>query len=147
MTGDARNLEQIITAVIDCGFSIHDRLGPGMLESSYEVLLEALLAKRGLRVQRQKPISLKFDEITINDAYRVDMLVEDMLIIELKSVDQLVPLHSKQLLTYLRATGLPVGLLMNFGGVLFKTGVKRVLNNRSDYVAPISTAPWHKPSA
>ena len=142
---DTHDLEKLITIAIDCGFSIHNKLGPGLLESAYEVLLEALLVKRGLSVHRQMPISLTFDDITITDAYRVDLLVEGLLIIELKSIDQVLPLHGKQLLTYLRATGLPVGLLMNFGGVLFKDGVKRILNNRSDYVAAIETAPWHKP--
>ncbi len=136
MKPDKPDIEQLIALVIDCGFTIHNRLGPGLLESAYEQLLIALLQKRGLSVTRQQPISLHFDELTIHGVYRVDLVVEQKLIIELKSVEQLLPVHSKQLLTYLRVTNLPVGLLLNFGSALFKDGAKRVINNRSDYVAP-----------
>ena len=95
-----------------------------------------LLAKRGYSTERQKPIRLCFDDIIIEDAYRVDLLVEGQLILELKSVEKLAPVHSKQLLTYLRITGLPVGLLLNFGEYLFKDGIRRIINNQSDYLAP-----------
>jgi GxxExxY protein len=141
----ASSIEKLISDAIDCGFSLHSNLGPGLLESAYEVLLEALLRKRGYCVERQKPISLQFEDISIQDVYRVDLLVEKQLIIELKSIEQIAPVHSKQLLTYLRVTGLPVGLIMNFGGALFKDGVKRIINNRSDYVAAIENATWHRP--
>lgn len=144
MTEGAFDIEKVITDAIDTGFLIHDRLGPGLLESAYEVLFEALMIKRGYRVERQRPISLQFDGLLLPDVYRVDIIVEGRLIVELKSAEQLAPVHSKQLLTYLRVTGLPVGLLMNFGGVLFKDGVKRIINNRSDYVAAIETASWHR---
>lgn len=144
MSDGAFDLERVISDVIDCGFKLHSTLGPGLLESAYEILLEALLIQRGYAVERQKPISLNFQDLLIHDVYRVDMLVEGRLILELKSVEQLAPVHSKQLLTYLRVTGLPIGLIMNFGGALFKSGVRRIINNRSDYVAAIEHAPWHR---
>jgi GxxExxY protein len=145
MGGTIYDIEELISIAIDCGFAIRNRLGPGLLESAYELLLEASLVRRGLRVERQAALSLDFDGILIEDVYRVDLLIERQLIIELKSVEQLLPVHRKQLLTYLRVKALPVGLLMNFGSALFKDGVKRVLNNRSDYVAAIESAPWHRP--
>jgi GxxExxY protein len=129
-------IESLITIAIDCGFQIHTDIGPGMLESAYEMLMAAALNERGLRVERQKPVELSYRGLNMPDAYRIDLLVEDQLIIELKSLEQLTGLHSKQLLTYLRLTQLPIGLLMNFGSALFKDGIKRVINNRSDYLAP-----------
>jgi GxxExxY protein len=134
-------LESIIADVIDCGLVIHERYGPGLLESAYEMLLIVMLEKRGHIVQRQKPISLRFDDIVIEDAYRVDLFIDKQLIVELKSVEQLAPVHSKQVLTYLRITGLPVGLLLNFGGNLFKDGIRRIINNKSLYVAPPKNKP------
>jgi GxxExxY protein len=136
LTERERDLERIIADAIDCGFAIHERLGPGLLESAYEQLLVQSLAKRGYRMERQKPIRLCFDDIVIEDAYRVDLLVDGQLIIKLKSVEKLAPVHGKQLLTYLRITGRPVGLLLNFGEYLFKSGIRRIINNQSDYVAP-----------
>jgi GxxExxY protein len=87
MTDEARGIEQLITASMDCGFAIHRALGPGLLESAYEILLAAARVKRGLRVERQKSIGLDFEGIRIDDVYRVDLLIEDQLIIELKSVE------------------------------------------------------------
>lgn len=134
MTDEAHDIEQLITVSMDCGFAIHRALGPGLLESAYEILLAAALVKRGLRVERQKSIGLDFEGIRIDDVYRVDLLIEDQLIIELKSVERLAPVHQKQLLTYLRITDKPLGLLMNFGEVLLMNGISRVINNRSSYV-------------
>jgi iron complex transport system substrate-binding protein len=121
---------------MDCGFAIRRALGSGLLESAYEVLMARALEKRGLRVEVQKPISLHFEDIRIDDVYRVDLLVENLLIVELKSVEQLAAVHKKQLLTYLRITGLPVGLIMNFGEAMLKDGIRRVINNQSTYTAP-----------
>jgi GxxExxY protein len=129
-------IEKIITDTIDCGFAIHSRLGPGLLESAYEQLLAQTLMARGHRVERQKPIALRFDDIIIEEAYRADLVVGGLLIVELKSVEQLAPVHTKQLLTYLRATESPVGLLLNFGQNLYKDGIRRVINNKSSYTAP-----------
>ena len=133
MGDDAHDIEQLITMAMDCGFAIHRALGPGLLESAYEALMAAALAKRGVSVERQKSIALDFEDIHIEDVYRVDLLIEDQLIIELKSVERLAPVHQKQLLTYLRITGRPLGLLMNFGDDLLMNGISRVINNRSNY--------------
>ncbi len=133
------DIERLIAVTIDCGLAIHDRFGPGLLESVYEQLLVRMLWKRGYRAERQQPIRLCFDDIVIEDAYRVDVLVEGRLIVELKSVEQLAPVHSKQVLTYLRIMDQPVGLLLNFGGAMFKDGIRRIINNRSSYVAPVRT--------
>lgn len=136
MTHRSPDIEELITIAMDCGFAIHRALGPGLLESAYEILMAQALQKRGLRVETQKPISLHFEDIRIDDVYRVDLLVENLLIIELKSVEQLAAVHKKQLLTYLRITGLPVGLMMNFGAAMLKDGIRRVINNQSAYAAP-----------
>jgi GxxExxY protein len=133
MTDNTHDIEHLVTVAMDCGFAIHRALGPGLLESAYEALMAAALAKRGIRVERQKSIGLNFDGIRIDDVYRVDLLIEDQLIIELKSVERLAPVHQKQLLTYLRITDRPLGLLMNFGEVLLMNGISRVINNRSSY--------------
>ncbi|MGL5837350.1 MAG: GxxExxY protein [Sphingorhabdus sp.] len=136
MIASQYDIEKIISDVIDCGFAIHNRFGPGLLESAYELLLIQMLMKRGYVVERQKAIALRFDNIVIEEAYRVDLLVAGQLIVELKSVEQLAPVHSKQLLTYLRISELPIGLLLNFGQNLFKDGIRRVINNKNPYIAP-----------
>ena len=130
------DIEQLAKAAIDCGFQVHQDIGPGLLEAAYEAFLAAALAERGLRVQTQTPVPVTYRGATIRDAFRVDLLVEGRLIIEVKSLERLAPVHSKQLLTYLRLMNLPLGLLMNFGADLFRDGLKRVINNRSDYLAP-----------
>jgi GxxExxY protein len=124
-----KDLEQFATAAVDCGFKIHKELGPGLLESVYEAILANSLARLGLLVERQKPLPICFDGIQMSEGYRVDLLIEGRLIVEIKSVERLVPVHGKQLLTYLRLAQQPLGLLMNFGGETFKEGVKRVANN------------------
>ena len=125
------DLEKLARAAVDCGFRIHKELGPGLLESVYEAILANALTRNGLTVERQKPLPISFDGVQINEGYRVDLLVERQLIIEVKSVERLVPVHGKQLLTYLRLADQPLGLLMNFGGETFKEGVRRVANNYS----------------
>ena len=114
---------------MDCGFRIHKKLGPGLLESVYEAILADGLSRSGLLVERQKPLPISFEGVEINEGYRVDLLVERSLIIEIKSVERLIPVHGKQLLTYLRLAKQPLGLLMNFGCETFKEGVRRVANN------------------
>jgi iron complex transport system substrate-binding protein len=122
------DLEEITRAVIDCGFQLHRELGSGLLESAYEILMAAAIADAGFRVVRQVPIGMTFRDIRVEDAFRIDLLVEDCLVIELKSVERLEPVHGKQLLTYLRLMNLPLGLLMNFGQPTFKEGLRRVAN-------------------
>lgn len=132
----SEDLEALVKVALDCGFHIHDEIGPGLLESAYEAFMAASLAERGVNVEVQKPIPVTYRGVVVRDAFRADLLLEGRLIVEIKSVERLAPVHSKQLLTYLRITEQPVGLLMNFGATLFRDGAKRILNNRSDYVAP-----------
>ena len=135
---EQHDIEALAKVAIDCGFQLHDEIGPGLLEAAYEAFLAASLAERGLRVEVQKPAPVTYRGAVIREAFRIDLLVEGMLIIEVKSLERIAPVHSKQLLTYLRLMNLPVGLLMNFGSHLFRDGLKRVINNRSDYLAPPS---------
>lgn len=125
------NVETIATIAIDCGLKIHQQLGPGLLESAYEAVLAHSLEQRGLRVERQKLIPITFEGLTIEGGFRADILVEKKLLIELKSIDRLAPVHGKQVLTYLRFLELPVGLLMNFGGETFKEGLRRIVTNHT----------------
>lgn len=122
-----RTLEDLAREAVDCGFHIHRDLGPGLLESVYEAVLAASLAKRGLTVERQKPIDIEYDVMILREGFRIDLLIQDRLIIELKSVERLAPVHSKQLLTYLKLSRRPLGLLMNFGAATFREGVHRVV--------------------
>ena len=125
----------ITAEIVDAALAVHRRLGPGLLESVYEALLAASLQQRGLQAQRQQAITFEVDGIQFRDGLRVDLLVERRIIVELKSVEQLSPVHTKQLLTYLRVLELPVGLLINFGAATLKSGIRRVVNN---YLPPSS---------
>ena len=118
----------IANSVMDAAFLIHRELGPGLLESVYEVVLARQLIGKGLAVERQVPIPIRFQEIVFDEGFRADLFVERKVIIELKSVERLQPVHSKQVLTYLRLTGCRLGLLINFGENLLKDGFKRVAN-------------------
>ena len=119
---------EIGTIVIDCGFQVHKTLGPGLLESVYKISLAHELEGRGLHVDREKPIEIQYKDVTFEEGFRADLVVENKVILELKSVEELHPVHGKQLLTYLRLSGCRLGYLMNFGSPLFKTGVNRVVN-------------------
>jgi iron complex transport system substrate-binding protein len=124
-----RKIEEIATAVVDCGFHLHREVGPGLLESVYVAVLAKRLALLNFRVETQKAIPAVIDGIAFGDAFRADLIVDECLILEIKSVEKLAPLHTKQLLTYLRLTNLPLGLLMNFGGERYGDNIKRVMNN------------------
>jgi iron complex transport system substrate-binding protein len=121
-------LEALVTLVVDMGFRLHRDLGPGLLETAYEMILAEKLRERGIALARQVPINVKYEGILIENAFKIDLLVANRLIVELKSVERVNPVHSKQVLTYLRLMNLPLGLLMNFGQALFKDGVKRITN-------------------
>lgn len=123
------DIEELASIAVDCGFHLHRNLGPGLLESVYEAIMADQLGRRGLHVQRQAPIAIRYDGIALPEGFRADLLIEGKLLVELKSVERLSPLHGKQVLTYLRLLDLPLGLLINFGGETFKEGVKRVANN------------------
>lgn len=117
---------------MDAAFEIHRTLGPGLLESVYEAILARKLEKKGLSVERQVPISITFEDMTFDEGFRADLVVERKVIVELKSVERLQPVQSKQLLTYLRLTGCRLGLLINFGEHLLKDGFKRITNGLLD---------------
>ena len=123
-----RDIEDVVSVAIDCGFHLHKELGPGVLESVYEAVLAERLKRRGFSVERQKALPILFDGVALSEGFRVDLFVDGQLIIEVKSVERLSPLHSKQLLTYIRLANRPVGLLMNFGGETFREGVRRIVN-------------------
>jgi GxxExxY protein len=126
-------LETIASRVIDTAMGIHVDVGPGLLESVYETLLATRLEKHGLDVKRQLPLKAVIDDIVFPKAFQIDLLVNDILLIELKSVEKLAPVHAKQTLTYLRLMKLPLGLLINFGGITLKEGLKRVANNYREF--------------
>ena len=118
----------ITQAILDTAFHVHTKLGPGLLESVYEIVLAYELEKRGLRVERQKPIAVQYDNLVFEEGFRADLLVEDKVIVELKSVETLTAVHPKQVLTYLRLSGKKVGLLLNFGMPRLKDGIERIIN-------------------
>ena len=130
-----RNLEELSAVVVDTAFRIHKDLGPGLLESVYELILAEKLHKQGISVDRQRPIDISYDDVMIESAFRVDLLVEERLVIEIKSLEQLAPVHAKQLLTYIRLMNLPLGLLVNFGAATFREGVRRLVNNHTDFAS------------
>ena len=129
------DIEELARVAIDCGLHIHKELGPGLLESVYEVLLAERLSRSGWIVERQKLLPVEVDGLTLPEGYRVDVLVDGKLIIEVKSLERLAPVHSKQLLTYIRLARQPVGLLMNFGGATFREGLQRIVNGPADIIA------------
>lgn len=132
----AREIDDLTGVVVDAAVRLHRDLGPGLLESVYEALLHSLIVRAGLTVQRQHPIDVLYDGIRFPAAFRVDLLVEDRLLVELKSVERLMPAHGKQLLTYLRLAHQPVGLLINFGGATLKEGLKRIVNDHRPSASP-----------
>ena len=119
---------ELATIIVDACYKIHTTLGPGLLETVYEVILQKELQRRGLSVERQVPVAIVWDGVTFEEGFRADLIVNDLVIVELKSVEKLAPVHGKQLLTYLRLMDKRLGLLINFGEELLKTGVKRVAN-------------------
>jgi len=134
----SREIDEITGQIVDAAYKLHSGLGPGLLESVYELVLARELERRGFGVERQKPVSFEFDGLHFEDAFRVDLLIEGSVVVELKSVETLAPVHPKQVLTYLRLLNLPVGLLINFGAATMKEGLHRVVNN---YRPSFSAAP------
>ena len=122
---------EIASHIVDAAYKIHTRFGPGLLESVYEALLTHELKKCGLRVETQKPIPVIYEDIRLEIGFRADLVVEDKVIVEIKSVETIAPVHKKQLLTYLRLTDKRLGLLINFGENLIKDGITRVANRLS----------------
>ncbi|HET7232395.1 MAG TPA: GxxExxY protein [Longimicrobium sp.] len=127
---------QITGAIVDAAYRIHTKLGPGLLEHVYETVLAKTLLESGLRVERQMPVAFEFEGIRFTDACRVDLRVEKQVVVELKAVEMLAPVHSRQVLTYLRLLDLPHGLRINFGASKLKDGLHRILNPRASGLPP-----------
>lgn len=123
------DIDRISGDVLDAAIQLHRELGPGLLESVYETVLAGQLERMGYRVARQQAVDIEFDGLRFEAAFRIDILVDDRLLIEIKSVQQLHASHAKQVLTYLRLTKQPVGLLINFGGATLKEGFRRLVND------------------
>ena len=126
----SEEMELLIRTAFNCGMKIHQEVGPGLLESVYERILADRLGKLGIRVDQQQPISVEVDGISYPDAFRYDLLLHEKLIIEVKSIERLGPIHTKQTLTYIRFMRLPFGLIFNFGAETFKQGMRRVINDK-----------------
>jgi GxxExxY protein len=129
-------LDDVTGTIIDAALRIHRELGPGLLESVYECILQRDLLRRGLRVDRQKTIAFDFDGMHFDEGLKVDLLVNDAVVVELKSVENLLPVHKKQVLTYLRLLRRPVGLLINFGAPTLKEGLHRIVNKLPASASP-----------
>jgi iron complex transport system substrate-binding protein len=123
------DLNHISGQIVDAAVRVHTRLGPGLLESVYERVLTYELEKRGLTVERQVPVPIAYDDICFEEGFRADLIVAKSVIVELKSVETMAPVHHKQLLTYLKLMDYRLGLLINFGAPLLKDGIKRIVND------------------
>ena len=123
----SEEVERVATAVVDAAFKVHTRLGPGLLESAYRALLTYELRKRGFDVQTEVPVPIVYDEVKLDVGYRLDLLVDHCVIVEVKGVEKLHPIHEAQLLTYLKLTGIRLGFLINFNTKLIKDGLKRMV--------------------
>ena len=122
-----QELDDLARVVVDAAFRVHTLLGPGLLESAYQTCLEIEMEKRGVSCGSQLLLPICYEGITVDGAYRIDLLVENQLVVELKAVEQLLPIHSAQLMTYLRLSGNRLGLLINFNTPLIKNGIKRIV--------------------
>ena len=123
---------EIAKVIVDVAYQIHMRLGPGLLESVYEAVMLYEIRKRGLQVDAQVPIPVVWETVKLEVGFRADLIVERKVVVELKSVEQIAPVHKKQLLTYLRLADCRLGLLINFGAELIKNGISRIVNNLSE---------------
>ena len=137
-----RELDDITGGIVDAALRIHRDLGPGLLESVYEAVLARALAERGFQVERQPALRFEYQGMVFEEGFRVDLLVDTRVIVELKSVERLAPVHSKQLLTYLKLTNTTVGLLINFGAATLREGVHRIVNGLPASASPREPRPW-----
>jgi iron complex transport system substrate-binding protein len=124
-----RHLDALARQIVDVAFRLHRDVGPGLLETAYETLLSAKLTAIGLEVDRQVAVDVVYEGITLPSAFRMDLLVNRSVVIEIKSVEKTLPVHSKQLLTYLRLGGYPLGFVINFGTAMFKDGIRRLIHS------------------
>jgi GxxExxY protein len=123
---------EIAKVVVDCAYKVHTTLGPGLLESVYESVLAFELGKHSVKVERQKPLPVVYENVRLEEGFRADLMVSDKVIVELKSVEEVAPVHKKQLLTYLRLADKRLGLLINFGVARIKDGITRIVNGLSE---------------
>ena len=123
---EGKRVDRISGAVIGCAIEVHRILGPGLLESAYEICLAQELGLRGHEVERQRQMPVVYRGVQVDSGYRLDLVVDELVIVELKAVESLLPIHSAQLLSYLRLSGLPLGLLINFNAGLLKQGIRRL---------------------
>ncbi len=127
-----QRLDQISHGIIGAAIEVHCHLGPGLLESAYEACLVFEIKKLGMKVEEQKPLPVVYKEVKLDCGYRLDLVVEDEIIVEIKAIEMLLPIHDAQLLSYLRLTRKKVGLLMNFHVPVLKDGLKRIVNDFPD---------------
>ena len=127
-----QRLDQISHSIIGAAIEVHRHLGPGLLESAYEVCLVFEIKRLGMKVEEQKPLAVVYKEVKLDCGYRLDLVVEDEIIVEIKAIEKLLPIHDAQLLSYLRLTRKKVGLLMNFHVPVLKDGLKRIVNDFPD---------------
>ena len=124
-----KDLNKMTEAIISSAIAVHRELGPGLLESTYEACLTFELIERGFLAERQKALPVTYREVSLDCGYRIDLLVENQVIVELKTVESLAPIHEAQLLSYLKLSGCAVGLLINFNVRVLKNGIRRIVNN------------------
>jgi iron complex transport system substrate-binding protein len=129
------DVEDICNIIVDCAFKLHADIGSGLLESAYEAILAAKLQSRGLNVERQVAIDIEYEGVELPAAFRIDLLVENSVILEIKSVEKTLPVHAKQVITYLRLTNLSHGFVINFGTAMFKDGIRRLVNDQTSSVS------------
>jgi len=132
------NENELPRVILDAAFSVHTKLGPGLLESVYEAVLAYELGKRGVTVSRQVAIPIRYDELVFEEGFRADLLVEGKVVVELKSLEKLLPVHAKQVLTQLRLSGHRLGLLLNCGEVHLKDGIERIVNRLPEPAQDVS---------
>ena len=130
--GERDELNKITEGIIGAAIEVHRNLGPGLLESAYQAALAYELNLRGYKVEQQKPLPMQYKEIKLDAGYRLDFLINDKVVLEIKSSDKIVPIHNAQILSYLRLSGCKVGLLINFNVTLLKNGIKRFINGSLD---------------
>ena len=129
------NPEEVSAIIVDCAYKLHVEAGPGLLETVYEVVLARMLTDCGLQARRQVAVPIQLMGMRFDEGFRADLIVHGLVLVELKSVENLAPVHGKQVLTYLRLLGMPLGLLINFGAPTFKEGVRRIVNRHHNFAS------------
>jgi GxxExxY protein len=147
---DKERLDRITETIIGVAIDVHRALGPGLLETVYEACLSFDLTERGLSVERQRVVPLSYKGVRLECGYRVDLVIDNAVIVEVKAVEQLLPVHAAQLLSYLRLANLPVGLLINFDVTALQRGIRRIVNSYPDSLRPLrssATSAWKGPAS